>query len=205
MIVNEFDCGTLRGLKVSALKKNEEIVETLGERILGRVSLNQIIDPSSNEVIVEAGMQIDEEIVKKIESTSIDSVEVRSPLTCETKKGICVNCYGRNLSTGKLVQIGEAVGVVAAQSIGEPGTQLTLRTFHVGGVAGNISEENSLISKFDGIAEIDDLKTVKLKDSDGNNNNIVISRTSEIRIVDNTTKNVLTTANIPYGLSLIHI
>ena len=199
VIVNEFDCGTLRGLKVSALKKNEEIVETLGERILGRVSLNQIIDPSTNEVIVEGGMQIDEEIVKKIESTSIDSVEVRSPLTCETKKGICVNCYGRNLSTGKLVQIGEAVGVVAAQSIGEPGTQLTLRTFHVGGVAGIISEENSLISKFDGTAEIDDLKTVKVKDNDGNNNNIVISRTSEIRIVDNTTKNVLTTANIPYG------
>ena len=135
MIVNEFDCGTLRGLEVSALKKNEEIVETLGERILGRVSLNQIVDPSSNEVIAEAGAQIDEEIVDKIESTSINSIEVRSPLTCETKRGICVGIYGRNLSTGKLVQIGEAVGVVAAQSIGEPGTQLTLRTFHVGGVA----------------------------------------------------------------------
>ena len=161
VIVNEFDCGTLRGLDVSALKKNEEIVETLGERILGRVSLNQIVDPSNNEVIVESGMQIDEEIVDKIESTSINSVEVRSPLTCETKKGICVNCYGRNLSTGQLVQIGEAVGVVAAQSIGEPGTQLTLRTFHVGGVAGNISEENSLISRSEGTAEIDDFKIVK--------------------------------------------
>ena len=156
VIVNEFDCGTLRGLEVSALKKNEEIVETLGERILGRVSLNQVVDPTNNEVLVEVGTQINEEIVNKIESTHITSIEVRSPLTCETKRGICVNCYGRNLSTGKLVQIGEAVGVVAAQSIGEPGTQLTLRTFHVGGVAGNISEESSLISKFEGVAEIDD-------------------------------------------------
>ena len=199
VIVNEFDCGTLRGLEVSALKKNEEIVETLGERILGRVSLNQVVDPTNNEVLVEVGTQIDEEIVNKIESTPITSIEVRSPLTCETKRGICVNCYGRNLSTGKLVQIGEAVGVVAAQSIGEPGTQLTLRTFHVGGVAGNISEESSLISKFEGVAEIDDLKVVKVKDNDGNNNNIVISRTSEIRIIDNNTKNVLSTNNIPYG------
>ena len=199
VIVNEFDCGTLRGLEVSALKKNEEIVETLGERILGRVSLNQVVDPTNNEVLVEVGTQINEEIVNKIESTLITSIEVRSPLTCETKRGICVNCYGRNLSTGKLVQIGEAVGVVAAQSIGEPGTQLTLRTFHVGGVAGNISEENSLISKFEGVTEIDDLKVVKVKDNDGNNNNIVISRTSEIRIIDNNTKNVLSTNNIPYG------
>jgi len=199
VIVNEFDCGTLRGLEVSALKKNEEIVETLGERILGRVSLNQVVDPTNNEVLVEVGTQIDEEIVNKIESTPITSIEVRSPLTCETKRGICVNCYGRNLSTGKLVQIGEAVGVVAAQSIGEPGTQLTLRTFHVGGVAGNISEESSLISKFEGVTEIDDLKVVKVKDNDGNNNNIIISRTSEIRIIDNNTKNVLSTNNIPYG------
>tara|TARA_B100001964_G_scaffold113123_1_gene126144 strand:+ start:62456 stop:66763 length:4308 start_codon:yes stop_codon:yes gene_type:complete len=199
VIVNEFDCGTLRGLEVSALKKNEEIVETLGERILGRVSLNQVVDFTNNEVLVEVGSQINEEIVNKIESTPITSIEVRSPLTCETKRGICVNCYGRNLSTGKLVQIGEAVGVVAAQSIGEPGTQLTLRTFHVGGVAGNISEESSLISKFEGVAEIDDLKVVKVKDNDGNNNNIVISRTSEIRIIDNNTKNVLSTNNIPYG------
>ena len=199
VIVNEFDCGTLRGLEVSALKKNEEIVETLGERILGRVSLNQVVDPTNNEVLVEVGNQINDEIVNKIKSTPITSIEVRSPLTCETKKGICVNCYGRNLSTGKLVQIGEAVGVVAAQSIGEPGTQLTLRTFHVGGVAGNISEESSLISKFEGVAEIDDLKVVKVKDNDGNNNNIVISRTSEIRIIDNNTKNVLSTTNIPYG------
>jgi DNA-directed RNA polymerase subunit beta' len=199
VIVNEQDCGTLRGVEVTALKKNEEIVETLGERILGRVALNNIIDPSSNEIILEGGKLIDEEIVSKIENTLIDSVEVRSPLTCESKKGICVNCYGRNLATGKAVQIGEAVGVVAAQSIGEPGTQLTLRTFHVGGVAGNISEENSLIAKFDGTAEIEDLKLVKSKDSDGNSSNIVISRTTEIKILDSKTKNVLSTNNIPYG------
>ena len=199
VIVNEHDCGTLRGIEVTALKKNEEIVETLGERILGRVALNDIIDPSSNEVILEGGKLIDEEIVSKIENTLIDSVEVRSPLTCESKKGICVNCYGRNLATGKAVQIGEAVGVVAAQSIGEPGTQLTLRTFHVGGVAGNISEENSLIAKFDGTSEIEDLKLVKTKDSDGNSSNIVISRTTEIKILDSKTKNVLSTNNIPYG------
>ena len=199
VIVNEFDCGTLRGIEVTALKKNEEIVETLGERILGRVALNDIVDPSSNEVIIEGGKLIDESTVTKIENTLITSVEVRSPLTCETKKGICANCYGRNLATGKAVQIGEAVGVVAAQSIGEPGTQLTLRTFHVGGVAGNISEENSLISKFDGIAEIDDLKLVKSKDADGNSSNIVISRTTEIKILDSKTKNILSNNNIPYG------
>ena len=155
--------------------------------------------PSSNEVLIEAGKLIDEDIVTKIENTLITSVEVRSPLTCETKKGICINCYGRNLATGKAVQIGEAVGVVAAQSIGEPGTQLTLRTFHVGGVAGNISEENSLISKFDGIAEIEDLKLVKSTDSEGNSSNIVISRTTEIKILDSKTKNVLSNNNIPYG------
>jgi DNA-directed RNA polymerase subunit beta' len=199
VIVNEFDCGTLRGIEVTALKKNEEIVETLGERVLGRVALNDIIDPSTNELIIEGGILIEEDTVSKIENTLITSVEVRSALTCETKKGICASCYGRNLATGKPVQIGEAVGVVAAQSIGEPGTQLTLRTFHVGGVAGNISEENSLISRFDGVADIEDLKVVKTEDSEGNSSNIVISRTTEIRILDSKTKNVLSTNNIPYG------
>jgi len=199
VIVYEFNCGTLRGIEVTALKKNEEVVETLGERILGRIALNDIVDPSSNDVILEGGKLIDEKAVAKIENTLITSVEVRSPLTCETKKGICVSCYGRNLATGKSVQIGEAVGVVAAQSIGEPGTQLTLRTFHVGGVAGNISEESSLISKFDGTAEIEDLKLVKSKDSSGKASNIVISRTTEIKILDSKTNNVLSTNNIPYG------
>ena len=199
VIVNEFDCGTLRGIEVKPLKKNEEVVETLGERILGRVALNDIIDPSTNEILIEGGKLIDEKATTKIENTLISSVDVRSALTCETKRGICASCYGRNLATGKPVQIGEAVGVVAAQSIGEPGTQLTLRTFHVGGVAGNISEENSLISRFDGLAEIEDLKVVKAKDNEGKSSNIVISRTSEIKILDSKTKNVLSTKNIPYG------
>ncbi|MDA9036654.1 DNA-directed RNA polymerase subunit beta', partial [Flavobacteriaceae bacterium] len=202
VIVNIDDCGTLRGVNVKPLKKNEEIVESLGERILGRVSLNDVKNPSTDEVLINAGEQITEEIVKKINAAPIESVEVRSPLTCEALQGICAKCYGRNLSTGKMVQKGEAVGVVAAQSIGEPGTQLTLRTFHVGGVAGNISEENKLIAKFDGIAEIEDLKTVKGKDTEGNDVNIVISRTTELKLLDANTKNLLNTHNIPYGSSI---
>jgi DNA-directed RNA polymerase subunit beta' len=199
VIVNIDDCGTLRGVNVKPLKKNEEIVESLGDRILGRVSLNDMKNPTTDEVLVNAGEQITEEIVKKINAAPIESVEVRSPLTCEALQGICAKCYGRNLSTGKMVQKGEAVGVVAAQSIGEPGTQLTLRTFHVGGVAGNISEENKLVAKFDGIAEIEDLKTVKGKDTEGNDVNIVISRTTELKLLDANTKNLLNTHNIPYG------
>ena len=202
VIVNFDDCGTLRGVNVKPLKKNEEIVESLGERILGRVSLNDVKNPSTDEVLINAGEQITEEIVKKINAAPIESVEVRSPLTCEALQGICAKCYGRNLSTGKMVQKGEAVGVVAAQSIGEPGTQLTLRTFHVGGVAGNISEENKLIAKFDGIAGIEDLKTVKGKDTEGNDVNIVISRTTELKLLDANTKNLLNTHNIPYGSSI---
>ncbi len=202
VIVNLEDCGTLRGVKVEPLKKNEEIVETLGERVLGRVSLLTVVDPHSNEVLVEAGEQITESIVKRIDNSPISSIEVRSPLTCEALKGICAKCYGRNLSTGKMVQKGEAVGVVAAQSIGEPGTQLTLRTFHVGGVAGNISEENRLVAKFDGIVEIEDLKTVKGEDAEGNQANIVISRTTELKLIDRKTKNILNVHNIPYGSSI---
>ena len=177
VIVNIDDCNTLRGLTVKALKKNEEVVETLEDRILGRVSLHNIYNPINNELIVGAGEQIGEIEAKQIEDSPIDEVEVRSPLTCEAKRGICSKCYGRNLATGKMVQIGEAVGVIAAQSIGEPGTQLTLRTFHVGGIAGNISEENQLLSKFDGTTEIDDLKTVKSTDNEGNQVDLVISRT----------------------------
>jgi DNA-directed RNA polymerase subunit beta' len=199
VIVNIDDCETLRGLEVMALKKNEEIVETLGERILGRVSLHQIIDPSTNNVIIEAGTEINDHHVRIINTTPLDKIDVRSPLTCIAPKGICVKCYGRNLATGKMVQNGEAVGVIAAQSIGEPGTQLTLRTFHVGGVAGNISQENKLVVKFDGLAKIEELKTVKSKDSKGNEVLIVISRTAEIKLIDPTTKNVLSTNNIPYG------
>ena len=199
VIVNIEDCNTLRGISVEALKKNEEVVETLGERILGRVSLHDIYDPITNEIIVKSGDEIDEGKVEKIESLPIEKVDVRSPLTCEATKGICVKCYGRNLATGKMVQKGEAVGVVAAQSIGEPGTQLTLRTFHVGGIAGNISEENSLVAKFDGIAEIEDLKTVKSIDPDGRKVDVVISRTCELKVLDEASNIVLSSNIIPYG------
>ena len=202
VIVNIEDCNTLRGITVEALKKNEEVVETLGERILGRVSLHDLYDPIKKDIIVKSGEEIDESKVEIIENSPIEKVDVRSPLTCEASKGICVKCYGRNLATGKMVQIGEAVGVVAAQSIGEPGTQLTLRTFHVGGIAGNISEENSLITKFDGTAEIDDLKTVKSMDSEGKKIDVVISRTCELKLLDNKTGIILSTSIIPYGSSI---
>ena len=199
VIINEYDCGTLRGLEVKPLKNNDEIVETLGERILGRVSLHDVYNNATDELIVASGEYFTESVVKKIEATTIDAIESRSALTCESKRGICAKCYGYSLSTNKMVQIGESVGVIAAQSIGEPGTQLTLRTFHVGGIAGNISEENKLISKFSGKITIDDLKTVEGTDSDGNDVRIVLSRTSEIKIIDKKTGITLSTNNIPYG------
>jgi DNA-directed RNA polymerase subunit beta' len=202
VIINIEDCETLRGVEVQALKKNEEIVETLGERILGRVSLHDVYNPLTQELILSAGQEVMESDVKRVEASPVESIEVRSALTCEAQKGICAKCYGRNLSTNKMVQRGEAVGVVAAQSIGEPGTQLTLRTFHVGGIAGNISEENKLEAKFAGIAEIEDMRTVKSEDSEGKPANIVISRTSEIKIVDAKTGITLSTNNIPYGSQL---
>lgn len=199
VIVNTVDCGTLRGVEVQALKKNEEIVESLGERILGRVSLHDVFNPLTEELLVASGEEITEAIVKKINESPIEKVEVRSPLTCEAKQGICAKCYGRNLATGKMVQRGEAVGVVAAQSIGEPGTQLTLRTFHVGGIAGNISEENKLEARFKGVIEIEDLKVVKGENADGKAVDIVISRTTEAKVVDAKTGITLSTNNIPYG------
>ena len=202
VIVNITDCETLRGVEVKALRKNEEIVESLGARILGRVSLNDVHNPLNEELLLSAGQEIMETDVKRIEDSPIESVEVRSALTCEAPKGICAQCYGRNLSTNKMVQRGEAVGVVAAQSIGEPGTQLTLRTFHVGGIAGNISEDSKLEAKFDGVAEIEDLRTVKGEGADGKPAQIVISRTSEIKLVDAKTGIVLSTNNIPYGSQL---
>ncbi|WP_335966171.1 DNA-directed RNA polymerase subunit beta' [Galbibacter sp. PAP.153] len=199
VIVNTEDCGTLRGVEVEALKKNDEVVESLGERILGRVSLHDVYDPLTEELLVGAGEEVSEEIVKKIEASPVERMEVRSPLTCEAKQGICAKCYGRNLATGKMVQRGEAVGVVAAQSIGEPGTQLTLRTFHVGGIAGNISEENKIITKFKSKIEIEDLKTVKGTDADGKEVDIVISRTAEVKFIDEKTGIILATNNVPYG------
>ena len=199
VIITTEDCGTLRGVEVEALKKNEEIVETLGERVLGRVALNDIVDPLTGDVIVEAGGYIEAAEVQKINATAIDRVEVRSALTCEAEKGICEKCYGRNLATNKPVQKGESVGVVAAQSIGEPGTQLTLRTFHVGGIAGNVSEENQLIAKFDGVAEIEDLRTVQGENAEGEKANIIISRTAEFKLVEPKTGAVLSTHNLPYG------
>lgn len=202
VIINTEDCGTLRGIEVEALKKNEEIVESLGERILGRVALHDVINPLTEEILLRAGQEILEADVKKIEASPIDKVEVRSALTCEAQKGICGKCYGRNLSTNKMVQRGEAVGVVAAQSIGEPGTQLTLRTFHVGGIAGNISEDSKLEAKFGGIAEIEDLRTVTGTDNEGKSVETVISRTSEIKVVDAKTGITLSTNNIPYGSQL---
>ncbi|MFT7252236.1 MAG: DNA-directed RNA polymerase subunit beta' [Flavobacterium sp.] len=202
VIVNSVDCGTLRGIDVSPLKKNEEIVESLGDRILGRVALQDVIDPLTTNVIVHAGEEIVASHVKKIEESPIESVEVRSPLTCEAKKGICAKCYGRNLATGKMTQRGEAVGVIAAQSIGEPGTQLTLRTFHVGGVAGGLSEESSILTKFSGRLELDDLKTVKGEDAEGKPIDIVISRSTELKLIEPKTGILLNSHNIPYGSTI---
>ena len=199
VIINEEDCGTLRGLEVTALRKNDEIVESLGDRIEGRVSLNNVYHPVTDEIILEANQTITPKLADAVEKSGIDAVEVRSPLTCESPKGICAKCYGQSLSTRKKVQIGEAVGVIAAQSIGEPGTQLTLRTFHVGGVAGNISEDNKLIAKYDGKVIIDDLQTVEGKDNEGNKVDIVISRTAEIKIIDKKTGITQSTNILPYG------
>jgi DNA-directed RNA polymerase subunit beta' len=202
VIINEEDCGTLRGIEVEALKKNEEVVETLGERILGRVTLADVYDPISGELLLSAGQEISEADAEKVEKSAVDRVEVRSALTCEASKGICAKCYGRNLANNKPVQKGEAVGVVAAQSIGEPGTQLTLRTFHVGGIAGNVSEDSTLTVKFDGIAEIEDLRVVEGENSAGEKANIVISRTAEMKLIEPNTKAVLSVNNIPYGSQL---
>jgi len=202
VIINEEDCGTLRGLEVMPLKKNDEIVESLSERIEGRVSLQNVYAPLTDELLVTAGEEISSYLADAIEATGIDKVQVRSALTCESSKGICAKCYGQSLSTLNKVQIGEAVGVIAAQSIGEPGTQLTLRTFHVGGVAGNISEDNKLTANFEGNVVIEDLRTVKGKDASGEVIDIVISRTAEIKVVDKKTGITLSTNNIPYGSTI---
>ena len=204
VIIHEEDCGTLRGLICTEIKNNDEVVASLGERILGRVSVHDIIDPISGEVIVAAGEEINDDAADRINASPIESVEIRSVLTCEAKHGVCAKCYGRNLATNRLVQKGEAVGVIAAQSIGEPGTQLTLRTFHVGGVASNIAAVSSTTSRYDGVLEIDELRTVTT-DEVGPNGlpvEVVIGRLAEMRIIEPKTNMMLTNANIPYGSKL---
>ena len=204
VIINEEDCGTLRGLVCTEIKNNDEVVASLGERILGRVSVHDIIDPTNGEVIVEAGEEINDAAADRINASPIESVEIRSVLTCESKRGVCAKCYGRNLATHRMVQMGEAVGVIAAQSIGEPGTQLTLRTFHVGGVASNIAAISTITSRYEGVLEIDELRTVQTEEKDANGRpvEVVIGRLAEMRIVDPNTKMMLTSANIPYGSKL---
>jgi DNA-directed RNA polymerase subunit beta' len=199
VVINEADCGTLRGLTVSALKDNEEVVEALSERILGRVSVHDVYDPISNELLVSSGEEITEEIAKRIEESALESVEIRSVLTCEAKRGVCAKCYGRNLATGQMVQLGEAVGVIAAQSIGEPGTQLTLRTFHVGGTASNIAVEATIKAKFDGEVYFDELKTIETTNNEGEKVLVVMGRSGEIKIVEPNTKKVLISNHVPYG------
>ncbi len=201
VIVNEEDCGTLRGLLCTELKNNDEVIASLSERILGRVSVHDIIHPLTGELLVRSGEEIREDAAKKIESSPIESVEIRSVLTCESKKGVCAKCYGRNLATNQMVQRGEVVGVIAAQSIGEPGTQLTLRTFHVGGIASNVATENSITSKYDGILEIEELRAVECEEN-GKKYQVVVSRLAEMRIIDPTTHIVLLSHNIPYGSKL---
>ena len=197
VVITEEDCGTLRGLVCTEVKNNEDVVASLGERILGRVSVHDIVDPITGEIIVKSGEEITDEAAQRINDSPIESVEIRSVLTCEAKKGVCAKCYGRNLATNRMVQKGEAVGVIAAQSIGEPGTQLTLRTFHVGGVASNIAAVSSITSRYDGLLEIDELRTVPCEDHE-----VVVGRMAEMRIIEPSTKMVLTTANITYGSKL---
>ncbi len=202
VIITEEDCGTLRGLVATAIKNNEEVVESLYERVLGRTAVHDVYHPLTGELIVSSGQEITEEIARNIDDSPIEQVEIRSVLTCESRKGVCAKCYGRNLATGRMVQIGEAVGVIAAQSIGEPGTQLTLRTFHVGGTAMSITTESNIVAKYNGIAEIDELRVVEKTEEDGKKVDIVIGRLAELRIVDKKTGIALTTNNIPYGAKL---
>ncbi len=202
VIIQEEDCGTLRGLVATAIKNNEEVVASLYERILGRTTVHDIYNPLSGELIVASGEIITDDIATKIEESPIESVEIRSVLTCESKIGVCAKCYGLNLAGSTMVQRGEAVGVIAAQSIGEPGTQLTLRTFHVGGIAGNISTQSTIESKYEGIAEIDELRVVEQFNESGEKNYIVVSRLAELRIIDKNTRIQLSSHNIPYGSKL---
>jgi DNA-directed RNA polymerase subunit beta' len=202
VVINEEDCGTLRGIATSALKDNEDIIEPLSDRIEGRTSLHNVFHPVTDELLLAAGDEISADVAKKIEDTGIETVEIRSVLTCESKRGVCVRCYGKNLASGVLAQRGDAVGIIAAQSIGEPGTQLTLRTFHVGGVAGSASVESSLVAKFEGTLQFDGLRTVHTENSEGKKISVVIGRTGEIRNIDVKSDRLLNTMHIPYGALL---
>ena len=202
VVISEEDCGTLRGIATSALKDNEDIIEPLADRIEGRTSLHDVFNPLTNELMVAAGEEIMIDVARAIEDAGIETVEIRSVLTCECKRGVCVSCYGRNLATGYVTQKGDAVGIIAAQSIGEPGTQLTLRTFHVGGVAGSSSVESSLNAKFDGTIQFDGLRTVDTINNEGNKVKVVIGRTGEVRIMDVKNDRLMITNNVPYGALL---
>ncbi len=202
VIINEEDCGTLRGLVASAIKNKDEVVESLYERILGRTSVHDVYHPLTGELIVPAGGEFTEDVARVIEESPIEQVEIRSVLTCESKKGVCAKCYGRNLASGRMIQQGEAVGVIAAQSIGEPGTQLTLRTFHVGGTASSIAADSKVEARYDGRLEIEELRTVQSVDKDGVEIDIVIGRLGEMRIVDNNTGITLYQHAVPYGAQL---
>ena len=202
VIITEEDCGTLRGLVCTALKNGDEVISSLYERILGRVSVHDIINPTTGKLIVSAGEEITEDKAQEIEDSPIESVEIRSVLTCESRKGVCMKCYGRNLATSRMVQKGEAVGVIAAQSIGEPGTQLTLRTFHAGGVASNAAANASIVAKYDSKVEFEELRTVDITDETGNAAKMVVGRLAEVRFVDVNTDIVLFTQNVPYGSTL---
>jgi DNA-directed RNA polymerase subunit beta' len=202
VVISEEDCGTLRGIATSALKDNEDVIEQLADRIEGRTSSQDVYNPITNEIIVAAGEEISIDAARLIEDAGIETVEIRSVLTCESKRGVCVKCYGRNLATGYITQMGDAVGIIAAQSIGEPGTQLTLRTFHVGGVAGSSSVESSLNAKFDGTIQFDGLRTVDTINNDGNKVKVVIGRTGEVRIMDVKNDRLMITNNVPYGAIL---
>ncbi|MFM8448723.1 MAG: DNA-directed RNA polymerase subunit beta', partial [Haliscomenobacter sp.] len=203
VVIVEEDCNTLRGLETSALMESEKIIENLASRIEGRYTLHDIYDPTNEEaIILKAGDYIDSRTAKHIEDIGIETVTIRSVLTCETKRGVCAKCYGKNLATGRIAESGDAVGIIAAQSIGEPGTQLTLRTFHVGGVASLSKTESEITSKFEGRIEFDGMKVTSYDKDDGEKSIVVLSRTGEIRIVDTETGKQFVSLHIPYGAQL---
>jgi len=202
VIINEEDCGTLRGLECTALKDGDRVVASLAERIRGRVSVHDVVDPHTNEIIVASGEEITDRCADEIEAVGIEMVEIRSVLTCESRKGVCMKCYGRNLATQRMVQKGEAVGVIAAQAIGEPGTQLTLRTFHAGGVAGNAAANAQIVAKNRSKLEFDELRTIDRPTEDNPNAKVVVGRLAELRFVDVNTDIVLSTVPVPYGANL---